>query len=124
MSLHFGDDSIKYLKLDDLKAGNLYDIVSRGSYASCGIAVYKGDGLFHTLDTGVSTWRFRLTKELHWDSDNRYGTVKPLRDIGRCPDHLNRDDKKMVQLLVLLSKPIWKKDMDDMIDVAIANIDL
>jgi len=121
MSVYFGDDSVKYLKLDDMKVGHLYDMVSRGSYMSCGVAVYKGDGLFNTLDTGMSTWRFGLTKELHWDADDRYGTVKPIKDLGKCPDHLNRDDDRMVQLLVLLSKPIWKKDIDDMIMDVIAN---
>jgi len=121
MSGGFGDDNVKYLKLDDMKTGHLYDVLSRGSYMSCGVAVYKGDGLFNTLDTGMSNWRFGLIKELHWDADNKYGTVKPMKDLGKCPDHLNRDNKKMVHLLVLLSKPIWKKNIDDMITDVIAN---
>jgi hypothetical protein len=105
------DIDIKYLKMDNLKDGNLYDVYSRDSYLGHCVAYYKGDGSFSTVNLGNKDWNFTIRKEIHWDADKRYGTVKPVRDLGKCPSNLSRD--KLTSLLAFLSKPIWKKDGDD-----------
>jgi hypothetical protein len=105
------EDIDSYLKIDDLIVGNLYAIYSRGIYTGHGVAIYNGDGFFDSVDTGMSFCNFQLMKELHWDMDKQYGTVKPVRDLGKCPANLDR--WKKAQLLKFLSKPMWNKDSDE-----------
>jgi len=111
MTAWVDDIDIKYLKMDNLKIGNLYDVHSRDSYMGHCVAMYKGDGVFSTVNLGSKDWNYTIRKEIHWDADQRHGTVKPIKDLGKCPANLDRD--KLTSLLAFLSKPIWDKDNDD-----------
>ena len=65
-----------YIKFEDCVEGCLYQVVSRnlGDYA------FFVNGTFHGPRFKIFEWF--MTEEEHWDKDQNYGTVKPIRKIG------------------------------------------
>lgn len=66
---------MEYIKLPDLEVGARYEVDARNFTE----AVWNGkefrgmrEKFGHTYEAG----------ELHWDTDDHYGTVKPLRKIN------------------------------------------
>ena len=64
----------EYIKYEDCKEGCLYEVCARniGPYS------FFVEGKFHG-----PRYKFgwRMDSELHWDKDEYYGTVKPIRRI-------------------------------------------
>jgi len=87
---------VKYLKIDQLKAGYLYKIRARN--ASYGIWLPQRQGFIISRIKFANNYLF---EEYHWDCE-AFATVKPLEEIEKSPFNaeeinivrLEKDDKK------------------------------
>lgn len=86
------ESSTDYLAMDALHSGMAYAIWARNAYV----------GVWMPAEQGflISSYKMdatpRLTLELHWDSGQPLGTVKPLRFLERCPMKLTEYPAKKV----------------------------
>ncbi len=69
-----------YLSIPDLKKGYLYYIFARNSHL--GIWLPESNGF---LISRFKYDRNYLFTEYHWDWNDRFGTVKPLKEIEESP---------------------------------------
>jgi len=88
-------ESKDYLKMDSLKDGYSYKIYARNAYA--GIYIEKRKGFLISRYKG--TPNPYLCCEYHWDSDDIFGTVKPLEEIEECPFNDLSDDNNRQLIL-------------------------
>jgi len=78
-----------YIKLEDCRNDYLYQIDGRNG----DVAIYRDERFY------LARYEFGMTdldNEIHYDSDIRYGTVKPIRCLGYV-GRLNDDE--MLELL-------------------------
>lgn len=61
--------------------GNLYALVSRNLTSG----VYRGDKVGGFIGIREKMGDRYLATEYHWDTDSRYGTARPVLDLGPCP---------------------------------------
>lgn len=73
-------DSEDYLKIQDLKDKHVYTICARNANVGIWIELEKA---FMISRYEVSATPY-LFNEYHWDTGEPYGTVKPLKLIGKC----------------------------------------
>lgn len=69
-----------YIKVEDLKDRYLYHIYARN--ANIGIWLKEKNSFL------ISRFKFEsnfLFEEFHWDVCKHFGTVKPLKEIEKCP---------------------------------------
>ena len=64
----------EYIKKEDLIVGAEYEVQSRNLIK----AVWDGEVFVGEAETFGLTY---MTEELHWDDNDHYGTVKPLKLI-------------------------------------------
>jgi len=91
-------DSYEYLKMDSLSDGYAYKIFARNAYVGIWLA-HKKSFLIARYKCGPNPYLF---EEYHWDSDPRFGTVKPLELIEKCPTltpNYDMQDKKILRYL-------------------------
>lgn len=85
----------KYLKMNGLKDGFLYNINARNG--KFGVWVEKKKGFVLSRFKFGDNFPFI---ENHWDSDPHFGTAKPLKEMGPCPvDTENYSSKEMLDFL-------------------------
>ena len=71
---------LEYLKVEELKDGYLYYILARN--AKYGIWLEE-KGAF--LISRFKFYNNYLFEETHYDLDDSFGTVRPLREVGKTP---------------------------------------
>ena len=85
----------KYIKVEDLKDGYIYQINARN--AKFGVWREK-DG-----DFVISRFKFfnnYTFEEYHWDVSDMFGTAKPLQELEKCPlDVYDYKQKDMLEYL-------------------------
>lgn len=70
----------KYMKMEALNHGYLYEILARNA----------GYGIWNAENKGFVISRFKwsdnyLFEEYHWDSSDVYGTARPIKEIEKSP---------------------------------------
>ena len=68
------EDIKEYIKMPDLKNGYIYEIKARN--ANYGVWIENKSAFM------ISRWKFKanyLFLEIHWDKDEQFGTVKPIK---------------------------------------------
>ena len=75
-------DALDYLKLDECLTGYVYRVYARNFK----YGIFDGDHKF--LGIQYEWGKRYLGEELHWDYDQRHGTVKPFEAIIRVPNNL------------------------------------
>lgn len=88
-----------YIPIERLKDNHVYEVDARNfSFALWNEKCKKFFGV-------RSKWGYTyIDYELHWDSDNTHGTVKPLEEICEynvkyCPSCGQIDDEKLMEFL-------------------------
>ncbi len=95
-------NSTNYLKMKNLKDGYSYKIYARNAYI----------GVWIKEDSSFMISRYKCGRnpfvfyEFHWDSDERYGTVKPLMLIEKFPFKIkeNYNDDEENEILAFLDQ--------------------
>ena len=70
-----------YIKFDDCKPGYTYKIDAR----NFGHAIFYND-MFYGIRLKFHD-KF-IDTEIHWDKDDRHGTVKPQKEVEKTPDEV------------------------------------
>lgn len=98
-----------YIPVDKLIDNHIYEVKGRNFSA----AVWKAK---NRRFYGVrSKWgETFISPELHWDDDNHFGTVKPLREIGKldfdyCPSCGAGEENKLIEVLNPIDDECYKK---------------
>lgn len=104
-----------YLPLDCLKDNYIYEVKGRNFSA----AVWKADKqrFYGVRSKWGDTY---ISPELHWDSDDHFGTVKPLREVGElefdyCPRGTQETEDKLVAILEPLDNDFYQRQQDEFI---------
>jgi hypothetical protein len=90
--------SEEYLRMDNLKDNYSYKIFARNAYVGIWIE-HEKSFLIARYKAGPNPYLF---KEHHWDSDPKFGTVKPLKVIEKCPivtSYNGSSDKRILSYL-------------------------
>jgi len=89
----------EYIPKEKCKEDHLYEVTARcGKY---GIFI---DGVFHIC--GYTCGAHYIEKEKHWDDHPKYGTVKPLKDLG-TPNF--KDENAMIEYLRVKNLKYWEQ---------------
>jgi hypothetical protein len=71
----------EYIKFEDCKEGYLYKIDGR----NFDLAIFHNNefyGIRHKFNSEF------IDHEIHWDKDDHYGTVKPLKELHKVPENV------------------------------------
>jgi hypothetical protein len=82
------EPGINYIKLEDCKDGYVYFIFARNGHI----------GIFKKSESTFELSRFKFNEnyiypETHWDADEFFGTVKPIKLIEKAPEFSSEKDK-------------------------------
>ena len=90
----------EYIPKNKCKEGHLYEVTARnGPY---GIFI---NSIFRIC--GYTCGAHFIEKEKHWDDHPKYGTVKPLKDLGIAPDF--KDNIAMIKYLKEKNLKYWER---------------
>ena len=90
----------KYILVDDCKDGGLYRIYARNF--SLGVYNKQKQGFIGIRRKFTMIF---LDMEFHWDTGVPYGTVKPYKFIGYCPEDVDEKNDNLFK---------WLKEMNDL----------
>lgn len=111
----FTEDS-HYLPLDCLKDNYIYEVKGRNFSA----AVWKAE---KQRFYGVrSKWGdIYISPELHWDSDEHFGTVKPMREVGELefdyqPRGTAETEDRLISILEPMDNEFYHKQFSESVE--------
>lgn len=102
-----------YIPVDKLIDNHIYEVEGRNFSAA--VWKEKKRRFYGVRNKWGETF---ISGELHWDDDDNFGTVKPLREIKKlefdyCSDCGRIDDNKLIKILEPIDEECYKKQNEE-----------
>lgn len=102
-----------YLTVEQLKDNYIYDV--KGRNFSAAVWKEKKRRFYGVRSKWGDTF---ISSELHWDDDDHFGTVKPLREIRKlefnyCSDCGRVDDDKLIKILEPIDEECYERQNEE-----------
>lgn len=103
----------EYIPREKLKDNYIYEV--KGRNFSAAVWKAKNKRFYGVRSKWGETF---ISPELHWDEDNHFGTVKPLREIRElefnyCPSCGVAEENKLIAVLNPLDNEFWNKQNEE-----------